>query len=375
YYLENYRQDYIQALSDHREAIAQETEILNHQIDVMVMKERKFPRKTYLLKRGVYDAPDYEVEPDTPHQFFKIPDEYPKNRLGLAKWLLHPDHPLFTRVTVNRFWQEIFGRGLVKTPEDFGNQGELPTHPGLLDWLSVWFRKSGWDVKALHKLMVMSATYRQSSVVTPELAQKDPENRLYTRSQAGRLSAEQTRDNALATSGLLVKDIGGPGVYPYQPDGIWEALATRNAVKYVRSTGDSLYRRSMYTYCKRSAPPPMMLNFDASERHFCSVKRQKTSTPLQALVTLNDPQFVEAARMLAQKAMEENPAETDAVLQYFFRSVVSRKATDAELDVLRRLYEEEEADFRANPLKCKALLAVGDAGLNKKLSAPQLAAY
>lgn len=375
YYLENYRQDYIQALSDHREAIAQETEILNHQIDVMVMKERKFPRKTYLLKRGVYDAPDYEVEPDTPHQFFKIPDEYPKNRLGLAKWLLHPDHPLFTRVTVNRFWQEIFGRGLVKTPEDFGNQGELPTHPELLDWFSVWFRKSGWDVKALHKLMVMSATYRQSSVVTPELAQKDPENRLYTRSQAGRLSAEQTRDNALATSGLLVKDIGGPGVYPYQPDGIWEALATRNAVVYVQSHGDSLYRRSMYTYWKRSAPPPMMLNFDAAERHFCSVKRQKTNTPLQALVTLNDPQFVEAARVLAQRAVANTRGEPEEVINYCFKSLVSRNPTQQEMEILRELYQQEVETFKQNPQKGRELLKVGEKPADPNLPTPQLAAY
>ncbi|GAA4431326.1 DUF1553 domain-containing protein [Ravibacter arvi] len=375
YFLDNYHPRYRAALDSARAAIGKETQILDQQPDVMVMKERKYPRKTFLLKRGVYDAPDYEVKAETPEQLFPMPADLPKNRLGLAQWLLHPDNPLFVRVTVNRFWQNTFGRGLVRTTADFGNQGELPSHPELLDWLSVWFRKSGWDVKALEKMMVTSATYRQSSVAGGNELQKDPENKLYTRSQSGRVSAEQARDNALASSGLLVRSVGGPGVYPYQPDGIWEALATRNAVKYVRSTGDSLYRRSMYTYWKRSAPPPMMLNFDASERHFCSVKRQKTSTPLQALVTLNDPQFVEAARMLAQKAMEANPAGTDAVLQYFFKSVVSRKATNAELDVLRRLYQEEEADFRANPLKCKALLAVGDAGLNKKLSAPQLAAY
>lgn len=375
YYLENYRPDYIQALQEHRSAIAQETEILNRQIDVMVMKERKYPRKTFLLKRGAYDAPDYEVYPDTPDQFFKIPAGYPRNRLGLAQWLLHPDHPLFTRVTVNRFWQEIFGRGLVRTPEDFGNQGELPTHPELLDWLSVWFRNSGWDVKALHKLMVMSATYRQSSVTTPELVLKDPDNRLYSRSQAGRLSAEQTRDNVLASSGLLMREIGGPGVYPYQPDGIWEALATRNAVNYVQSHGDSLYRRSMYTYWKRSAPPPMMLNFDAAERHFCSVKRQKTSTPLQALVTLNDPQFVEAARVLAQKAMENAGETPDAVLNYFFKSLASRPPRDRELDILRNLYREEVQEFRANMQKCRQLLSVGEKPVNDKLPPHQLAAY
>lgn len=376
FYLENYHDGYRAALSEFRAAIDEETKLLDSQLDVMVMKERKYPRTTYLLKRGVYDAPDYEVKPDTPEQFFRIPAEFPRNRLGLARWLLHEDHPLFARVTVNRFWQEIFGRGLVKTTADFGNQGELPTHPALLDWLSVRFRKSGWDVKALHKLMVMSATYRQSSVVSPEANRKDPENRLYSRSQAGRVSAEQARDNALVSGGLLVRSVGGPGVFPYQPDGIWEALATRNAVRYVRSNGDSLYRRSMYTYWKRSAPPPMMLNFDAAERHFCSVKRQKTSTPLQALVTMNDPQFVEASRLLAQKAMEKSELndDTDAILRYFFLSLVSRSPKPEELDILRTLYQGEEAYFRNNPQKYKQLLMTGAIPYDKALPPHRLAA-
>lgn len=377
YFLENYDAGYKMASQEFRAAIGEETALLDDQPDVMVMKERKYPRKTYLLKRGVYDAPDYEVSADTPDQLFKIPAGYPKNRLGLARWLLHPDHPLFIRVTVNRFWQEVFGRGLVKTTEDFGNQGELPTHPELLDWLSAQFRKSGWNVKELHKLMVMSATYRQSSVISPEAGKTDPDNRLYSRSQAVRVSAEQVRDNALVSGGLLVRAVGGPGVYPYQPDGIWEALATRNAVKYVRSTGDSLYRRSMYTYWKRSAPPPMMLNFDAAERHFCSVKRQKTSTPLQALVTLNDPQFVEASRALAQKAMEDERlgGDTEAILRYFFKSLASREPSPAELKILSELYNSEEAEFRSKPLKAKQLLSVGEAPCNPKLQPDRLAAY
>ncbi len=377
YFLENYNAGYKAALKEFRAAIEEETNILDNQLDVMVMKERKYPRKTYLLKRGVYDAPDYEVGADTPGKFFKIPAEYPKNRLGLARWLLHPDHPLFVRVTVNRFWQEVFGRGLVKTTEDFGNQGQLPTHPELLDWLSVWFRKSGWNVKELHRLMVTSATYRQSSVVSPEAGKIDPDNKLYSRSQAVRASAEQVRDNALVSGGLLVRAVGGPGVYPYQPDGIWEALATRNAVKYVRSTGDSLYRRSMYTYWKRSAPPPMMLNFDAAERHFCSVKRQKTSTPLQALVTLNDPQFVEASRALAQRAMEDEKlgGNTDAILRYFFKSLASRDPSPAELKILSELYSNEEAEFRSKPSKAKQLLSVGESPCNPKLEPGRLAAY
>jgi hypothetical protein len=377
YYLENYRPDYKEALTQYRTAIDNETQLLDKQIDVMVMKERKYARETFLLKRGVYDAPDVRVSADTPDQLFKIPDSYPRNRLGLAKWLLHPDHPLFTRVTVNRFWQEVFGKGLVRTVEDFGNQGELPTHPELLDWLSSYFRESEWNVKAFHKLMVMSATYRQSSVGSPESGQKDPDNALYARKSSMRVSAEQARDNALASSGLLWREIGGPGVYPYQPDGIWEALATRNAVKYVRSTGDSLYRRSMYTYWKRSAPPPMMLNFDASERHFCSVKRQKTSTPLQALVTLNDPQFVEASRILAQNAMENEALkqETEAILSYFFKSVVGRAPSKEEAKVLKDLYLQEQGYFKTNPAKSVELLRTGDSPFNKKLPSDQLAAF
>lgn len=377
YFLEHYHEGYKASLHAYRTAIEEETKLLDKQLDVMVMKERTHPRKTYLLKRGVYDAPDYEVSADTPDQFFKIPAEYPRNRLGLAKWLLHPDHPLFTRVTINRFWQEIFGRGLVKTAEDFGNQGELPTHPELLDWLSAQFRESGWDVKALHKLMVMSATYRQSSVVSPEAHRHDPDNRLYSRGRAGRVSAEQARDHALASSGLLVREIGGPGVYPYQPDGIWEALATRNAVRYVRSKGDSLYRRSMYTYWKRSAPPPMMLNFDAAERHFCSVKRQKTSTPLQALVTLNDPQFVEASKVLAQSAMADEQLKGDnaAILTYFYKALVGRAPTGAELEIVAGFWDEQQRHFRSNPGSSARLLATGDAPVDKKLPPDQLAAY
>ena len=232
----------------------------------------------------------------------------PKNRLGLAKWLLAPENPLFSRVMVNRMWQQYFGQGLAKNSDDFGNQGALPSHPELLDYLAVKFRdmgdpKSGgqWNTKAMHKLIVMSATYRQSSSVPENVREADPDNTFLTRGPSYRMSAEQVRDNALAASGLLTQRIGGPSVLPYQPAGIWEALATRNAVKYVQNHGDSLYRRSMYTIWKRSSPAPMMLNFDAAERHTCIVKRQKTSTPLQALVTLNDPQFVEAARVLAQR--------------------------------------------------------------------------
>ena len=236
----------------------------------------------------------------------------PRNRLGLAEWLLRPEHPLTARVTVNRFWQEVFGTGLVRTTGDFGVAGELPSHPELLDWLAVEFRESGWDVKQLFKLMVTSATYRQSAAVTPEKLEKDPHNRLLSRGPRFRMDAEMIRDYALAASGLLAASIGGPSVEPYQPDGVWEAVAMigSNTRDYKHDTGENLYRRSLYTFWKRAAPPASMEIFNAPSRETCTVRRERTNTPLQALVTLNDPQFVEAARRLAERALREAGGET-----------------------------------------------------------------
>ena len=273
YYLTNIDAGFKKELATSRALIGEETEIMDKQIDVMVMKERKFPRKTFILNRGAYDAPGRAVTMDTPDAFFKIREEYPKNRLGLAKWLLDKDHPLFTRVAVNRFWMLYFGKGIVISSDDYGNQGELPTHPELLDYLAARFRESGWNVKAMQKLIVTSATYRQSSKIERNAQELDPDNRLYARGPSYRMSAEQIRDNALASSGLLTRRVGGKSAYPYQPAGLWEALATRNEVTYKQQHGDSLYRRSLYTIWKRSSPPPMMLNFDAAERHFCITKR------------------------------------------------------------------------------------------------------
>ncbi|WP_266362918.1 DUF1553 domain-containing protein [Tellurirhabdus rosea] len=339
---------------------------------VMTMRERKFPRRTFVLKRGSYDAPAEEVSPNTPAQLPAFPQKYPRNRLGLAQWLLDEDNPLFARVVVNRVWQQYFGQGLVKSSDDFGNQGNLPTHPELLDWLAATFRESGWNYKALHKRIVMSATYRQSSVTPAAVREADYDNSYLTRGPNFRLSAEQVRDNALAASGLLTRRIGGPSVHPYQPAGIWEALATRNTTTYVQNHGDSLYRRSMYTIWKRSSPPPMMLNFDAAERHTCTVRRQKTSTPLQALVTLNDPQFVEAARVLAQKTF--GTADVATAINTYFKAVVSRPARPQEVALMRQLYAEELADFRKNPKRAQALLTVGEFPVDKKLPPAELAA-
>ena len=235
-----------------------------------------------------------------------MPADLPRNRLGFAHWLLRPEHPLTARVTVNRFWQEIFGTGIVRTSGDFGVTGELPSHPELLDWLAVEFRESGWDIKKFFKLLVTSAAYRQSAVATPEKLEKDPENRLLSRGPRFRMDAEMIRDYALAASGLLVQKIGGPSVKPYQPEGVWEAVAMigSNTRDYRRDSGEKLYRRSMYTFWKRAAPPASMDIFNAPSRETCTVRRERTNTPLQALVTLNDPQFVEAARFLAQTTLQ-----------------------------------------------------------------------
>ncbi|MBN8824844.1 MULTISPECIES: DUF1553 domain-containing protein [unclassified Spirosoma] len=348
---------------------------------VMVMEERKTPRETHLLKRGAYDAPGEVVTPAVLHSLNPLDDDLPKNRLGLAQWLLSDKNPLFSRVIVNRVWQQYFGQGLAKNSDDFGNQGALPSHPELLDYLAVRFRESGgphgWNLKALHKEIVMSATYRQSSTVSEKDREADPDNLYLTRGASYRMSAEQVRDNALAVSGLLTQRIGGPSVHPYQPAGIWEALATRNAVKYVQNHKDSLYRRSMYTIWKRSSPPPMMLNFDAAERHTCIVKRQKTNTPLQALVTLNDPQFVEAARVLAQRIGQQDAGKQDErkVINDLFKAVISRPARAEEVTLMQQLYAEELADFKKNPKRAAELLSVGEYPIDTHQNPAELAAW
>jgi hypothetical protein len=341
---------------------------------VMVMRELPRPRPTFVLDRGAYDSPTVPVEPGTPRAIRPFPDTLPKNRLGLATWLLDPQHPLTSRVIVNRYWALFFGRGIVSTPEDFGSQGELPTHPALLDWLAVTFVESGWDVKALHERIVTSATYRQASAATPDLRERDPENRLLARGPAYRFSAEQIRDHALAVSGLLVPTIGGRSVYPYQPAGLWEELATRNETTYVQGKGDDLYRRSLYTIWKRSTPPPSAISFDAAERLSCTVRRQRTSTPLQALVLMNDPQYVEAARLLAERMARDgggDPAERVAV---GFRLVTSRGPSDEEARVLTELYAAERERFDADVEAARRLLDVGERPRDPTLDAADVAA-
>ena len=337
---------------------------------VMVMEEMEERRKAHILDRGVYSSPLDEVFPDTPENLLAFDTTWTKNRLGLAKWMVHTDHPLTSRVMVNRIWQMLFGRGLVKTPEDFGSQGDLPSHPALLDWLAVDFRESDWDIKGLIKKIVMSATYRQSSRVDPGKYQDDPENVLLARGPNVRLTSEMIRDQVLAASGLLVQKTGGPWVKPYQPKGVWKGLANQiGENKYRQSWGDGLYRRSLYSYWKRTIPPPSMLTFDAAERVVCVVKRQNTSTPLQSLVLLNDPQYVEASSVLARQLLsEDNP------IQKAFRVITSRFPKQDETDILRRLLDKEYERFISDPIAAKKLLDTGEKAVSDIQNPEKIAA-
>jgi hypothetical protein len=304
------------------------------------------PRTTYLLNRGEYDQPRQKVEPGTPGCLPPLAPGLPRNRLGLARWLVDPNHPLTARVQVNRLWQMLFGAGIVETSDDFGAQGEGPSHPELLDSLAVDFVESGWDVKAMLRRLVTSATYRQSSRVAPEVLARDPRNRLLARGPRFRLPAELIRDGALSAGGLLKEKIGGPSVFPYQPSGVWEAVSSGRPQEYTaqvyrQDRGDNLYRRSLYTFWKRLAPPPGLAAFDAPSREACVVRRQRTNTPLQALVTLNDPTYVEAARGLATLALQESD-ETARIVR-MFRGAVARRPTDAEVEILRALLREQRA--------------------------------
>jgi len=374
YYIKNESKRYAKKLEALEVVRGKQTEISTAQQEVMITKERKFPRKTFILDRGVYDSPTKEVQPGTPDYILPYPDDYPKDRNGLVKWLFNPENPLPDRVMVNRYWQMIFGKGLVVSAADFGNQGDLPTHPQLLDWLAVDFRESSYDLKRLFKMMVMSATYQQSSISTPELRELDPNNLLLARAPAYRMTAEMVRDNALKASGLLNNSIGGPSVKPYQPPGLWKQLATRNATKYVQDTGDKLYRRSMYTVWKRTSPPPSMINFDASERNFCTVKRQKTSTPLQSLVLLNDPQFVEASRFVAERMLKEGGNELETQINYGFKLLTGRAADQGEINVLARLFQTELDAFNNGESNALAMLNVGEKPRDKNLAINQHAA-
>ena len=319
--------------------------------DISVMRETKEPIPAYVLTRGGYDSRGEEVTANTPVALPPFPADQPRNRLGLARWLTDPDHPLTARVAVNRYWQMIFGSGLVRTPEDFGSQGSPPTHPELLDWLARDFVENGWDLRHLMRGIVLSATYRQSTFGDKASIAKDPENLTYCRSNPNRLAAEMIRDNALAVSGLLVNKIGGPPVKPY------EVAVSFNPME--PDTGDGLYRRSLYTLWKRNAPAPMMVAFDAPKRDVCSLKREPTTSPLQPLVILNGPQFVEAARVLGEKLLAKHQGDRTAVIEEAFFQLTSRLPDDNEVKILSGLYKEQRKEFDANPAEANALLEVG----------------
>lgn len=346
-------------------------------IPLMVMEEMDTIRQAYILNRGAYDKPTKPVESETPTSILEFKDEFPKNRLGLADWLFHKDNPLTARVTVNRLWQQCFGNGIVATSYDFGNQGSLPTHPELLDFLAAKFRDEGWDMRAILKYIVLSSTYQQSAKVTADLLERDPENQLLARASRLRLSAEMIRDHALAVSGLLNKTIGGPSVKPYQPEGLWQETTGGgggSTARYVRDEGSKLYRRSMYTFWKRTVPPPSMMTFDAASRDFCMVQRETTSTPLQALIMLNDPQIVEAARVLAYRAIE-NAEDLENRISIMFEWATSRKPTVEEIMNLKEYFEEEFNRFKEEPKEAESFLAVGEYEQKELLETPEMAAY
>ena len=380
----------------------------------MVMQELDKPRDTFVLKRGEYDKPGEKVTPGVPSFLPPLPRDQPANRLTLARWLVDRQHPLTARVTVNRYWQMVFGTGLVKTVEDFGSQGELPSHADLLDWLAADFMDGpagtgadnpssnataagggppgGWDVRRLIRTYVTSSTYRQASPVTKLLLGQDPENRLLARGTRYRLQAELIRDQALAASGLLDPRVGGASVSPYQPAGLWEELMSRgdgakwSAQTYVQSKGPDLYRRTMYTFWKRTSPPPTLSTFDAPDRETCTVRRGRTNTPLQALVLMNDPTYVEAARKLAERALAEPPAaaggegadgaDVDAGrIAFAFRTVLARQPRAQEVAVLTAVLAKQRSKFAADPTAAAKLLAVGESPRNEKLDHVELAAW
>lgn len=343
---------------------------------VSVMGESDTLRKTYILNRGVYDQPTTEVQPAAMAAVMRYDTvQTPRNRLGLAQWTVSEGNPLTARVFVNQVWQEIFGRGLVKTSGDFGMQGELPSHPELLDWLAVDFREGGWNIKGLIKQIVMSATYRQSAKLSNEALQKDPENIYLSHAPRQRLKAEGVRDMVLASSGLLVKTIGGPSVKPYQPKGLWESATSGRGVlaTYKQDKGDDLYRRGMYTFIKLTVPPPSMILFDASNRDQCEVKRSQTNTPLQALMMLNDPTVLEASRVLAQGLLAEK-GTTDAKLKSAFYRIICRTPTEKEMGILKSYYEDQLQQFNQKKLDAAATLNVGEYAVNEHLDKAQTAA-
>ena len=366
---------------DHKitELRSQEKTMVDSAPTSMIMEDnRDKPRVTYILNRGQYDQPkkDQPVSPGLPASLPPLPEDASANRLGLAQWLTQPNHPLTARVAVNRYWAMLFGEGIVRTIGDFGSQGAWPSHPDLIDWLAVDFVESGWNVKRMLRQMVTSATYRQSSRITPASQQHDPENRLLAHGPRFRLQGELIRDQALAISGLLVEQVGGRGVKPYQPLNIWNEVSLNGGLRYKQDNADKLYRRSMYTFWKRSAPMPNMMIFDAPSREKCTLQRPRTNTPLQALVTLNDPQFVEAARVLAQRLLLNDRLKTDNQrINDAYELGTGRTATERELTLIRDILRKKRQIFQATPKDAEALLGVGESPRNSTLDSSEHAAW
>ena len=342
-----------------------------------VMHERSEPAAAWVLTRGEYDKRGEQVQAVTPAVLPAFPAQAPRNRLGFAQWLVSPEHPLTARVTVNRYWQEVFGTGLVQTTGDFGVTGELPVNQPLLDWLAVDFRENGWDVKRLIRQMVTSAAYRQAAIVTPEKRERDPGNRLLSRGPRFRMDAEMVRDHALATSGLLVRRLGGPSVKPYQPEGVWEAIAMNvsNTRSYQRDAGENLYRRSLYTFVKRMAPPASLDLFNAPNRELCVVRRERTNTPLQALVTLNDEQFVEAARVLAEQGLKNSQTADEDRLQWLAERLLCRPFRAEELSLVTQSLTRLRAWYAGHEAEARQLIQTGESTPDPELSVGELAAW
>lgn len=339
---------------------------------VMIMEDVAEPRKTFILERGIYTSRGDEVTAAVPDAIYPMADDVPRNRLGLAQWLMDPKHPLTARVTVNRFWADIFGQGLVKTPENFGAQGELPSHPELLDWLAVGFVESDWNVKGLVRLMVTSATYRQSAAVTAELLTLDPENIYLARAPRFRMPSWMIRDQALFAGGLLSLKQGGPSVKPYQPDGLWEEFSFGN-IKYERDTGESLYRRSLYSFWRRIVAPPMF--FDSSTRQTCTVDSRRTNTPLHALVTLNEPGFVEAARAFAERLLTSAETTDAGRIELAFQIAMGRSPSAQEVELLVQSLARLKAEYAADEDAAKAYVSVGESTAASELDVVEHAAY
>lgn len=345
-------------------------------IELMVMEEMETPRKTYVLGRGAYDNPQQEVSPNTPEAVLSFKG-YDKNRKGLAEWLFNEENPMTSRVMVNRLWMMCFNKGLVRTPDDFGAQGALPSHPELLDHLAHKFITDGWNMKSILKYILMSSTYQQSSITTEDQLETDPENDLYARGTRSRLSAEKIRDHVLASSGLMTPTVGGPSVKPYQPEGLWQEVVGGgggSSFGYEIDKGEKQYRRSLYTFWKRTVPPPDMMTFDAVTRDFCMVSRETTSTPLQALVMMNSPQIIEGARNLAYRAIEAQDGLENRII-FMYKAATSREPKADQISALTAYFAEEKQEFELVPENAITFLSIGDSPQKELLPAPELAAY